>query len=234
MSATARRIFGASRWNVLVAVTAAAVLWLALWVFSEMMDDTPKGEFAAWDEPTIRRVREESSESPEAALITRLALGITQLGSSAGLAIVVIGGLAWALTQGRWPAAVILVAAAAGAALAIALLKHHFMRLRPTAVEHLVTEDTWSFPSGHSLASAAVYLTLSVVLAQQVTSRKGQVALIAGAFLLSFLIGVSRIYLGVHYPTDVLAGWSAGTAWAIVCSAALVWWERASPRPAND
>jgi undecaprenyl-diphosphatase len=65
------------------------------------------------------------------------------------------------------------------------------------------------------------------MIAQQLSSRRGQVALIAGAFLLSFLIGLSRIYLGVHYPTDVLAGWSAGTAWAIICSAVLIWWEQA-------
>ena len=139
-----------------------------------------------------------------------------------------LAGLAWLLAQRRWSAVLVLLLAGVGAQLMTIFLKHHFMRTRPSAVPHWVEESSWSFPSGHSLDSAAIYLTLGVLLARRARPPVTQVSLVAGALFLSFLIGLSRIYLGVHYPTDVLAGWSAGTAWAIICSANLVWWERAA------
>jgi undecaprenyl-diphosphatase len=76
---------------------------------------------------------------------------------------------------------------------------------------------TASFPSGHATLSAVVYLTLGVLLAEATTQRSLQVFYIAFAALLVVAIGISRVYLGVHYPTDVLAGWSLGTAWALLC-----------------
>jgi undecaprenyl-diphosphatase len=230
MSADAPRSIWKSRGKVLGAVTAGAVLWLAIWVFGEMVDDTPKGDFSAWDELIVRWVRGGADNSRGATAIAGFARAITVLGSVTGLAVVVASGLAWLAVRRRWRAALFLGVATGGAALAIALLKQHFMRTRPEVVPHLVEEGSWSFPSGHALGSAAIYVTLSVVIAARWRTRWGQMALIAAAFLLSFLIGVSRIYLGVHYPTDVLAGWSAGTAWAIVCSSALIGWEHAGAR----
>ncbi len=206
-------------------VTSVAVLWFALWVFSEMVDDTPKGEFLSWDEPAIQLVRGGADSLRAARPIVALARGITLLGSEIVLTSVVVIGIADLVRMRRWRAAVILPAAGLGAWLVTIVLKEHFMRVRPGVVQPLVSESSWSFPSGHSLCSAAIYITLGAIWAWRFSARKVQVALVAGAFFLSFLIGLSRIYLGVHYPTDVLAGWSAGTAWAIICSAALIGWE---------
>lgn len=206
-------------------VAAFAGLWLAVWVFVEMAGDVPKGEFEAWDGPLVRLVRGEPGAPQGSPAVVLVAKGITSLGSGPWLVAVSLGTLGWLARQRRWRALAVTGAGIGSAQIASSLLKLHFARVRPTVVPRLVEETSASFPSGHSLMSAMVYLTLGVLLARQIKRPGGQVAVVAGAFLLSFLIGVSRIYLGVHYPTDVLAGWAAGTAGAIVCSGLMVFWE---------
>ena len=85
-------------------------------------------------------------------------------------------------------------------------------RERPDVTLHLVTVHSPSFPSGHAMLSAVVYLTLGALLAQVVPRRADKMYFIIVAFVLTLLVGLSRVYLGVHYPTDVLAGWSVGLA----------------------
>jgi undecaprenyl-diphosphatase len=97
------------------------------------------------------------------------------------------------------------------------LLKGLFERPRPQLVPHLSHVYTTSFPSGHSMLSAVVYLTLGTLLARLVQHRYLKIYFLVLALLLTFLVGLSRVYMGVHYPTDVLAGWTAGLAWASVC-----------------
>src|SRR3954470_7238136 len=97
-------------------------------------------------------------------------------------------------------------------------LKSLVDRPRPQLVPHLSQVYTSSFPSGHSMMSAIVYLTLGSLLARLVPSRPVKVYCMFVAMGLTFLVGISRVYMGVHYPTDVLAGWTAGLVWAL-----LVW-----------
>jgi undecaprenyl-diphosphatase len=94
------------------------------------------------------------------------------------------------------------------------LLKLLFARDRPSVVPHLVIADSGSFPSGHSMLSAVIYPTLGALLARFARRRGNQVLPIVAAIAVTVLVGISRLVLGVHYPTDVLAGWSAGAAWA--------------------
>jgi undecaprenyl-diphosphatase len=103
------------------------------------------------------------------------------------------------------------------------VLKDLFGRPRPTVVPHLFYVSSASFPSGHSMLSAVVYLTLGSLLARLVEQRRLKVYFLSVALLLSFLVGVSRVYMGVHYPTDVLAGWSAGLAWGLLCDLVARW-----------
>src|SRR5262249_44576114 len=84
-------------------------------------------------------------------------------------------------------------------------------------VPHLAAVRSPSFPSGHSMLSAVVYLTLGALLARNTSEWNLRLYFLGVALLLTILVGLSRIYLGVHYPTDVLAGWAAGLAWALVC-----------------
>jgi undecaprenyl-diphosphatase len=86
--------------------------------------------------------------------------------------------------------------------------------------------STSSFPSGHAMSSAAVYLSLGLLLAKIHHRRREKIYILAAAMLLTFVVGVTRVYLGVHYPTDVLAGWMAGIAWALACGFVAEFFER--------
>jgi undecaprenyl-diphosphatase len=104
-----------------------------------------------------------------------------------------------------------------GGAILSNLLKDFFQRPRPEIVPHLAYAANTSFPSGHSMMSAVTYLTLAALLARSQERRRIKAYFLLLAVLITFLVGVSRIYLGVHWPTDVLAGWTAGTTWALLC-----------------
>jgi undecaprenyl-diphosphatase len=108
------------------------------------------------------------------------------------------------------------------------LLKLVYSRPRPALVPHLVEVTSSSFPSGHATDSALVYLTLAALLAGTVPERSLRIYLIGVAILLTLLIGVSRVYLGVHWPSDVVAGWTFGAAWALGWS---LLYSRIVPRP---
>jgi undecaprenyl-diphosphatase len=120
-----------------------------------------------------------------------------------------------------------LVIVATGTGLiASSLLKFSIGRGRPELVPQLALVQGSSFPSGHSMLSAVVYLTLGSLLARIVSVLAVKLYCIAAALLLTFLVGVSRVYMGVHYPTDVLAGWMAGLVWAILCWLVAQWLQR--------
>jgi len=95
-------------------------------------------------------------------------------------------------------------------------LKGFYDRPRPDLVPHMTQVDSPSFPSGHAQESAVIYFTLAAMLARLVEPRRLKLYFLGLAALFSFLVGMSRVYLGVHYPSDVLAGWMAGLAWAVL------------------
>jgi undecaprenyl-diphosphatase len=145
------------------------------------------------------------------------AADVTALGGPTVLTLLVGGVLGYlGLARRRHAAALVLVATAGGALLSTAL-KGLYARPRPDVVPHLAVVASHSFPSGHAMVSAVVYLTLGALLARLVGGRWAKGYFVGAAVLLTALIGASRVYLGVHYPTDVAAGWAAGTAWAAAC-----------------
>jgi undecaprenyl-diphosphatase len=115
-------------------------------------------------------------------------------------------------------AALLTVLAIGGGSLFSSLLKSGFDRPRPDLVPHAVEVYSASFPSGHAMLATVTYLTLGALVARVQSSRRVQIYLLLWAVALSLLIGASRVYLGVHWPTDVLAGWCIGTAWAVLCA----------------
>ncbi len=141
---------------------------------------------------------------------------LTALGSVAVLTTFCLAVIGYLLVKRQFHAAVLVVVATLGGGLISVALKGVFDRPRPSVVPHLVTVSSLSFPSGHAMASAVVYLTLGALLSRLVEARLVKVYCVAVAVFLSFVVGVSRVFLGVHYPSDVLAGWTAGLCWALV------------------
>ncbi|MCI0573383.1 MAG: phosphatase PAP2 family protein [Myxococcaceae bacterium] len=140
---------------------------------------------------------------------------LTALGSgvvTTGLAVVLAGAL-W-LQRSR-AAALFVLLLMAGAQVLVNALKLLVERARPDVVPHLAETVTHSFPSGHAMLAASVYPTLAVLLASRSRSRALARYFLVVALLVVLLVGVSRVVLGVHYPSDVLGGWALGGAWAL-------------------
>jgi len=142
---------------------------------------------------------------------------LTALGSPAVLILAM--GATWGyLMLTRQRAMAWLTAATAGGGLLMAMtLKTLFSRERPDLVYHATVASGYSFPSGHAMMSAVVYLTLAALLARLIPSTRQRLYVVGSAMLITGLIGLSRIYLGVHWASDVAAGWAAGASWALLC-----------------
>jgi undecaprenyl-diphosphatase len=147
--------------------------------------------------------------------LEELVRDVTALGGFGALTFITAataGGLALA-KKGR--TALTTIGAIVGGLVLGLVLKSLFDRARPDLVPHGSIVSTSSFPSGHSMLSAVTYLTLGAVLARVQTTRLLKIYVITLAAILTFLVGASRVYLGVHWPSDVLAGWSAGVVWSL-------------------
>ena len=151
------------------------------------------------------------------------AIDITALGGATLMWLFGSAGLIWLLRIGKRGEAAWIAVSLIGASLIDNGLKAWIARPRPALVPHLAQVTDASFPSGHAMVSAALYLTLALMLAEGAKRWTARVAIVAFGAFLAVLIGCSRVYLGVHWPSDVLAGWSFGTAWALAVFAANRW-----------
>jgi undecaprenyl-diphosphatase len=142
---------------------------------------------------------------------------LSALGGTGVLTIITLAVAGFLVITDKRHAAFAVVTAVITGTLLSQGLKWGFARPRPDLVPHGTEVYTASFPSGHSMLSAVVYLTLAALLAQTQPDRRVRVYLVALAIFLTVVVGASRIYLGVHWPTDVLGGWVFGAAWALLC-----------------
>jgi len=148
---------------------------------------------------------------------------VTALGSVSVLMFLCAAVFFYLLITRKPAAAVFVFLAVAGGQVLSSLLKLGLDRPRPDLVPHLTEVFTLSFPSGHAMLSAVTYLTLGALMAQVSPGRATKIYVLFVAFLATVLVGASRVYLGVHWPSDVLAGWCAGAAWAMLCWLAAQW-----------
>lgn len=146
---------------------------------------------------------------------------ITAMGSFAVLGILLFVVTTFLFLTGRRDAAWVMLVAVIGGVALNSLLKLGFARPRPDLVAPTARIFTPSFPSGHAALSAITYLTIAALLSRTTPSRRLRLYVMGLAIVLTFMVGVSRVYLGVHYPTDVLAGWCIGAAWALICWVAM-------------
>jgi undecaprenyl-diphosphatase len=202
-----------------VVLLTAFVIVLALFGFVELAEEIKEGEMRAFDEWLLRLVRR--TDDPRLLLgprwLAEAVTDVTALGGTPILVLVLLSATGYLALQRRFgPAALVLVASTGGGLLSLGL-KQLFARSRPDVVPHLVTVEGLSFPSGHSMAATVIYLTLGALLARFAARRHIRVYVITVSLCLTVLIGITRVCLGVHYPTDVLAGWSGGLAWALLC-----------------
>jgi len=190
-----------------------------LLIFIFIAQDVFEGETASFDRAAILAFRSAGniSQSVGPPWVEEAVRDVTALGSI--IVVIILSGavLGYLLMLGkRGPALLLLMSVAGGTALND-LLKYVFARPRPDLVLPTTQVFTSSFPSGHAAVSAVVYLTLGALLARDAPSVAAKIYVMAVAILIVFLVGVSRVFLGVHYPTDVLAGWCIGSAWALTC-----------------
>jgi undecaprenyl-diphosphatase len=147
----------------------------------------------------------------------------TALGSTGVLTVVVLAVAGFLAMTRKGHAALLVLLSVAGGVLVSQTMKWAYARARPDLVPHGAEVFTASFPSGHSMMSAVVYLTLGALLARTQPDRAVKAYVLTVAVMLTLLVGVSRVYLGVHWPTDVLAGWTLGGLWALICLALMQW-----------
>ncbi|MGH7804940.1 MAG: phosphatase PAP2 family protein [Candidatus Binatia bacterium] len=195
------------------------VLGLVLcgWLFATFAGQVSAGRTQGFDERVLLALRR--ADDPAVPIGPRWALPIalefTALGSGIVLftVIAVVGG--YLALERRHRMMWLTIGASVGGMILSSALKGLFERDRPSVVPHLAIVSSASFPSGHSMLAAVVYLTLGALLARTTRDWRLRTYYVGVAVCLAFLIGVSRVYLGVHYPTDVMAGWAAGTIWAL-------------------
>jgi undecaprenyl-diphosphatase len=151
---------------------------------------------------------------------------LTAMGGIAVLTLMISAVVGYLLLRQAHGAMWLVICATLGGLIVSTLLKGLFERERPSLVPHLSHVSSSSFPSGHSMLSAVVYLTLGALLGRLVEGNILKAYFLFVGLTLTTLVGLSRVYMGVHYPTDVLAGWSAGLAWAVLCWLIARWLQR--------
>jgi undecaprenyl-diphosphatase len=194
------------------------LLAAALWTFVSIADEVVEGDSHTFDKAVLLAMRtpHDLSEPRGPLWLEELARDFTALGGTAVLTFLILVALGFLLLQGKPRVTGVLIVALGGGMLLSPALKFGFDRPRPDLVPHEVFVYSASFPSGHALHAAVVYLTLGALLARVQSHRRLKGYVLTVSVVLMILVGCTRVYLGVHWPTDVLAGWAAGAAWAIL------------------
>ncbi|OWU86586.1 PA-phosphatase [Oceanicola sp. 22II-s10i] len=209
ISAAARRVETAT-------LVAIFVIAGALWAFVALAAEMLEGDLHAFDEAVLMALRSPGQpDNPIGGRQVEVAMrDLTALGGVTVLTLISLSVIAFLLLKRQRASVVLLAAAILGGQALSHLAKSGFSRPRPDLVPHGVEVVTASFPSGHSMMAAITYLTLAVMLARTQSDMRVRALCIVVAAILTMLVGISRVYLGVHWPSDVLAGWSLGAAWA--------------------
>lgn len=195
---------------------ALLLICASLWAFGVLAEDVVTGDpIVRLDQQLANWLHDHGSSD-----LTSLLRAVTTLGSAWVLVPLALGSVAYLLARGSRRSAGLVALAIVGAEILTLGLKAGFERQRPFLADPLVSESSFSFPSGHATVSLALYGALAYLTSRRMGTVAG-LSVLLGAALLVLLIGFSRLYLGVHFLSDVLAGFSAGLAWLVLCVLAL-------------
>jgi undecaprenyl-diphosphatase len=223
-----RELLNSAGWREFVLLVSVGAVLGGILIFAGVTDMVLEGDL---HEAEIRWMRDLRSPEDLARPIgpgwlEHVSRELTVLGGAVVLTLVTLVVVGYLLIERWYASALLLVIAVGGGMLLTNVLKGLFNRDRPTVVPHLADSLLQSYPSGHSMMASVLYLTVAVILARAVQRRRVKIYCVGVALLLSLVVGASRVYLGVHYPTDVIAGWAGGTAWALLCWLVAYWLER--------
>jgi len=215
-------------WNEIAFLGGIMTVCLGVWLFLAVAGWAAHESFQQVEEHWMRALRNPADPSDLIGpwWVEELARDVSALGSAVVVVMLSVFVTGFLLLRGYCGRAALVSITVLGGYLLSHTLKSTYSRVRPDVVPHLTEVSSASFPSGHSMVSSLVYLTLGALLAQTTPRRREKLYVLAAAAGLTGLIGISRVALGVHYPTDVVAGWSAGTAWAAACLLIAWKWQR--------
>ena len=195
---------------------------LMVWAFLEIAEEVREPEPLAFDDRILLALRDPAhlDRGLGPPWLEDMVRDVSAVGSMTLITAVTLSVVGYLLLARQRRTALVVIVAVTGGALLGSCLKGFFGRARPSVVPHLTQVTSLSFPSGHSMLSAILYPTLGVLLARVMVRKRIKAYLVSLSILVALLVGASRVYLGVHYPTDVLAGWAVGFAWALACGLA--------------
>ncbi len=191
----------------------------SLWTFVELAEDVMEGDTNDIDRIILLSMRNANDLSDPIGprWVEEIGRDLTALGGNAVLTLLTLAVMGFLILEGKRRIALVLVVATLGALSLSSVLKYAIDRDRPNLVPHGSVVYTASFPSGHSMLAASTYLTMAALLVRVHRNRRIKAYILLVAIVTTLLVGISRVYLGVHWPTDVLAGWTAGAGWALLC-----------------
>lgn len=201
-------------------MAALVVIALGVLAFIGIADEMSEGDSHAFDMAVLQALHPDAANPADPVgpfWLDHAAADLTALGSVAVLTTLALGAAGFLVLHRRWIEAVIIAVGFGGGLTISQVLKTFFGRERPPEIYRAAEILNASFPSGHALLSAVVFLTLGAMLAEAAKGRAARIYVMVVAIALVVVVGLSRIYLGVHWTTDVLAGWAAGGAWATAC-----------------
>jgi undecaprenyl-diphosphatase len=195
------------------------------WLFIALADEVVEGGTAQIDRAILLSLRQtQPPHDPLGGPLTEeAARDITALGGTTVLCLLTLVTCGYLFLDGKHHMAGFVLLSIFTGMIAGSVLKEIFHRPRPNLVSHAVYTVSTSFPSGHSMMSAVTYLTLGALLSRAESRKRVKAYFMIVAAFLSGAVGVTRVYLGVHWPTDVLAGWTAGAVWALLCWTVARW-----------
>jgi undecaprenyl-diphosphatase len=222
IAAAARRIGAYVELRTLVGLLVAVG---CVWLFVGLADEVVEGETRRLDTALLLALRDPADPSDPLGpgWLEEVGRDVTALGSIAILGAITLATAGFLWLQGNRRSMGLLLVSVGGGLAVSTLFKRGFDRPRPDLVPHETLVHTASFPSSHAMMAAVTYLTLAALLARVQPQRALKAYILCLAVLVTVAVGVSRVYLGVHWPSDVLAGWTAGAAWALGCWLVALW-----------